>query len=136
LDGWCQFHPIALQEFHELRDRLLRQECVLLQTLSFDLTVEHPYDFLLSYVKVLKGDRAIAQYAWNLLNDSMYATALCLQYPPQTVACAMLEFAARMAKRPWPTREGTPVCHVPCLGARAAGAWAVLCCVVLCCARR
>lgn len=42
---------------------------MLLQTLSFDLTVEHPYDFLLSFVKVLKGDRTIAQYAWNFLND-------------------------------------------------------------------
>lgn len=42
---------------------------MLLQTVSFDLTIEHPYEYLLGYVKALKGDKSLAQYAWNFLND-------------------------------------------------------------------
>lgn len=87
--------------FAEHKARLLRYECVLLQVLSFDLTVDHPYKYILAFVKTLKGDRIVAQYAWNFVNDSMHATTLCLQYQPQVVACAMLQFAATIADRPF-----------------------------------
>jgi hypothetical protein len=38
--------------------QVLLSERLLLQTLAFDLTVEHPYKYLLSYVKTLKGNQA------------------------------------------------------------------------------
>ena len=41
--------------------------------LSFDLTVDHPYKFILAFVKMLKCDRIVAQYAWNFVNDRSVA---------------------------------------------------------------
>lgn len=44
------------QEFLELKDQILLDERVVLQTIAFDLTVEHPYKFLLNYVKSIQGE--------------------------------------------------------------------------------
>jgi len=66
------------QEFKDLKERILVSERVLLQTLGFDLTVEHPYRPLLAYVKSIQGTRDLAQVAWNFINDSL-RTTICLQ---------------------------------------------------------
>jgi hypothetical protein len=57
------------KEFLELREKILTQELAVLQTIAFDLTVEHPYKHLLTYVKGIKGNRQLAQVAWNFVND-------------------------------------------------------------------
>lgn len=48
-------------------------ERVLLQTIRFDLQVDHPYKYLLRYAKCLKGDKAklqnMIQMAWTFVND-------------------------------------------------------------------
>ena len=48
-------------------------ERILLQTIKFDLQVEHPYTFLLKYAKCLKGDKTrlqkMVQMAWTFVND-------------------------------------------------------------------
>jgi len=66
------------QEFKDLKERILVSERVLLQTLGFDLTVEHAYRPLLAYVKSIQGTRDLAQVAWNFINDSL-RTTICLQ---------------------------------------------------------
>lgn len=42
-------------EFIASREQILHHELIVLQTIAFDLTVEHPYKFLLSYVKGING---------------------------------------------------------------------------------
>ena len=49
------------------------------------------------YVKLVGGDAALAQRAWNHLNDAM-RTDFCLRYRPETMACAAIELAAREAE--------------------------------------
>lgn len=48
-------------------------ERILLQTIKFDLQVEHPYSYLLKYAKCLKGDKnklqKMVQMAWTFVND-------------------------------------------------------------------
>lgn len=48
-------------------------ERVLLQTIRFDLHVDHPYEILLKYAKVIKGDKEkvqkLVQMAWTFIND-------------------------------------------------------------------
>uniref|UniRef100_A0A6G1SF85 Cyclin-K n=1 Tax=Aceria tosichella TaxID=561515 RepID=A0A6G1SF85_9ACAR len=85
------------------KEEILTLERILLQTLRFDLEVEHSYDYLIKYVKTLKVHRAdlseddahkyLLQSAWTFVNDSC-CTTLCLQYEPEIVAIAML-FLAR-----------------------------------------
>lgn len=40
-------------------------ERILLQTIKFDLQVEHPYQFLLKYAKQLKGKETAGIIAWE-----------------------------------------------------------------------
>jgi len=90
------------QEFWELKENILVAERILLQTIGFDLTIEHPYKHLLAYVKKIEGSKDLAQVAWNFVNDS-FRTTLCLQYQPKTVAAAAIYLASKFLKHPLPT---------------------------------
>ena len=69
-----------------LQQNVMNFEKVLLHTLRFDLQIEHPYKFLLEYVKVFnmeKEDKSIVcTNAWTFINDS-YSTTLCLMWDPE-----------------------------------------------------
>lgn len=55
------------------KEEVMTLERILLQTIKFDLQVEHPYGYLLKYAKCLKGDKAklqkMVQMAWTFVND-------------------------------------------------------------------
>lgn len=108
-------------EYLQFREQVLHHEFLLLQTLGFDLNVEHPYKTLLVWIKFLKGklkfflfsknkntdyisiislnlaDKELAQIAWNFVNDSL-RTTVCLQHPPSVIACACIYLAAKYKK--------------------------------------
>lgn len=80
---------------------LMTYEKILLQTIKFDLQVDHPYGYLLKYAKTLKGDqeqiRAMVQMAWTFINDS-YSTTICLQWEPEIIAIALMHLTSKMSK--------------------------------------
>jgi len=82
------------EEYLRLREQVLLHEFLLLQTLEFDLTIEHPYKHLLVVMKYLKADKELAQFAWNFVNDSL-RTTVCLQYAPNIIALACIYLAAK-----------------------------------------
>lgn len=55
------------------KEEVLTLERILLQTIHFDLQVDHPYGYLLKYAKSLKGDKdklqKMVQMAWTFIND-------------------------------------------------------------------
>ncbi|XP_033230892.1 cyclin-K-like [Belonocnema kinseyi] len=55
------------------KEEVMTFEKVLLKTINFEFSVEHPYKFLLKYGKYLRGDKAkvekVVQRAWNFMND-------------------------------------------------------------------
>ena len=75
------------------REEVMTLERVLLQTIKFDLQVDHPYSPLLKYAKCLKGDNPklheMVQMSWTFVNDSL-CTTLCLQWEPEVVAIALM----------------------------------------------
>ncbi|KAM6965277.1 cyclin-K [Aplochiton taeniatus] len=83
------------------KEEVMVLERILLQTIKFDLQVEHPYMFLLRYVKQLKGDKAkvqkLLQMAWTFVNDSL-CTMLSLQWEPEIIAVAVMYLAGRLCK--------------------------------------
>lgn len=110
------------EAFLKLRDRVLLLERVLLHTLSFDLSVEHPYKYLIEEmnkirIKGLEKDPSshssssappstannkafandLGHRALNLINDS-YHTRLCLRFPPKVLALSCILVAARALK--------------------------------------
>lgn len=76
-------------------------ESILLQTIKFDLEIDHPYSFLVSYAKCLKGDKAkiqsMVQMAWSFVNDSL-STTVCLQWEPEIIAVALIHLASKLSK--------------------------------------
>lgn len=76
-------------------------ERILLQTIKFDLQVDHPYGFLLKYAKCLKGNQdkmeKLVQMAWNFVNDSL-STTVCLQWEPEVIAITTIHLASKLNK--------------------------------------
>ncbi|XP_060947436.1 cyclin-K isoform X1 [Limanda limanda] len=83
------------------KEEVMVLERILLQTIKFDLQVEHPYMFLLRYVKQLKGEKSkvckVLQMAWTFVNDSL-CTMLSLQWEPEIIAVAVMYLAGRLCK--------------------------------------
>uniref|UniRef100_A0AAG5DWE4 Cyclin-K n=1 Tax=Anopheles atroparvus TaxID=41427 RepID=A0AAG5DWE4_ANOAO len=83
------------------KEEVMTLERILLQTIKFDLQVEHPYSFLVKYAKCLKGDSAklqkMVQMAWNFVNDSL-STTVSIQWEPEIIAVALIYLASKLSK--------------------------------------
>lgn len=83
------------------KEEVMTLERILLQTIKFDLQVEHPYSYLLKYAKCLKGDKTklqkMVQMAWTFVNDSL-CTTLALQWEPEILAVALMYLAGKLSK--------------------------------------
>uniref|UniRef100_A0A3Q3K3S3 Cyclin-like domain-containing protein n=1 Tax=Monopterus albus TaxID=43700 RepID=A0A3Q3K3S3_MONAL len=95
------------------KEEVMVLERILLQTIKFDLQVEHPYMFLLRYVKQLKGEKnkvcKVLQMAWTFVNDSL-CTMLSLQWEPEIIAVAVMYLAGRLCKfdiQEWTTKQSS-----------------------------
>jgi transcription initiation factor TFIIIB Brf1 subunit/transcription initiation factor TFIIB len=99
---------LSSPSYQELKEKTVTLERVVLTQLGYQvykLTV-HPHNYILSYVEVLKADAAVAQLAWNYLNDS-YRTIAPLCYLPHVIAVAAIYLAVLKANSPL-TRCGKP----------------------------
>lgn len=80
---------------------IMTYEKILLQTIKFDLQVDHPYGYLVKYAKTLKGNQekinSLVQMTWGFINDS-YSTTLCLQWEPEIIAIALMYLASKLSK--------------------------------------
>ncbi|XP_025207298.1 cyclin-K-like [Melanaphis sacchari] len=83
------------------KEEIMVLERILLQTIKFDLQVDHPYQFILKYAKCLKGNKTkltkIVQMAWTFVNDSL-CTTLCLQWEPEIIAVSFIYLACKLSK--------------------------------------
>ncbi len=83
------------------REEIMVIERVLLQTIKFDLQVEHPYASIIKFARSLKGDQAklqkMVQMSWTFVNDSL-CTTLSLQWEPEIIAIAVMYLAAKLSK--------------------------------------
>ncbi|XP_001607256.2 cyclin-K isoform X1 [Nasonia vitripennis] len=83
------------------KEEVMTLERILLQTIKFDLQVEHPYSYLLKYAKCLRGDKnklqKMVQMAWTFVNDSL-CTTLSLQWEPEIIAVALMYLAGKLSK--------------------------------------
>ncbi|XP_077294985.1 cyclin K [Arctopsyche grandis] len=82
------------------KEEVMTLERILLQSIKFDLQVEHPYQYLLKYAKCLKGDKVklqkMVQMAWTFVNDSL-STTLSLQWEPEIIAVALMFLAGKLS---------------------------------------
>ncbi|GAB1598569.1 cyclin-K-like [Argonauta hians] len=93
------------------KEEVMTLERILLQTIKFDLRLEHPYSFLLKFAKILKGDKAkiqsMVQMAWTFINDHL-CTTLCLQWEAEIIAVSLMYLASRLSKFDIQEWDGKP----------------------------
>ncbi|KAL7526471.1 hypothetical protein ACHAWF_001784 [Thalassiosira exigua] len=118
--GDVQIDPKS-EEYVRLKERVLLLERVILHTIGFELSVDHPYKFLVDCVQGMNKKRLLeyakpplgkdgnplpkgaqnnqmvqelAQNAMNFANDSMHAS-LCLQYAAGEIAMACVYLSGK-----------------------------------------
>ncbi|CAO2835111.1 unnamed protein product [Amaranthus hypochondriacus] len=94
--------------YNKQNELILAAENLLLVTIAFDISIQHPYIPLVNALKQLKiTNNVVAMAAWNLLHE-WYKTTLCLQYKPQYIAAASLSIPAMLLNFKLPRVEGKP----------------------------
>lgn len=89
-------------EMTSMQNKVLMYERVVLNTLSFEVSVEHHHKFADKFVKMVTTAQTkeyfdLLQVTWNVMNDSL-STTMCLRYPPRLIAAAAVSLAIRMIK--------------------------------------
>ncbi|KAI8028029.1 Cyclin-T1-3 [Camellia lanceoleosa] len=78
------------EAYEQQKELILLGERIVLATLGFDLNVHHPYKPLVEAIKKFKvAQNALAQVAWNFVNDGL-RTSLCLQFMPHHIAAGAI----------------------------------------------
>jgi len=72
-----------------MRELLIANEQLLLRTLQYKVNFDLPYRYLFNYLQALRVNRAFAEVAVGVLNDSLTST-LCIEYSPQVIAVAII----------------------------------------------
>ncbi|XP_065212572.1 cyclin-T1-like [Planococcus citri] len=83
------------ESYLEQAQELVMNENILLQTLGFDMAVEHPHTYIVQFCELasLSKDISHASYFWA--SNSLYLTTMCLQYRPTVVACFCIHLVCR-----------------------------------------
>jgi len=87
--------PLESEDMMKRQEALVMVEREVLKAILFNMKVDHPYQELIKTVKQMKGQRELAQVAWNLVNDSL-RTTICLRFKPKMVAIAAIYLASKM----------------------------------------
>jgi len=95
-------------EYWKLRDKLIEMEQTILRTLAFNTAVDLPYKYLLNYIKTLQGSNALAQLAWNIVNDSYFIPNICLNFKPNIIAVSAIFLANKLLQPSKELLEITP----------------------------
>ena len=112
------------EEFLKLKERILLLERIILHTIGFELSIDHPYKFFVEQIKKLIHTRQLrynaakagseankhksnsemmnkmmnelVQYSMSTANDS-YQTSLCLQFGPKQIATSCVYLACMLS---------------------------------------
>lgn len=85
--------PLTDKEYELLQKELIANENLLLQTLGFDLIIEHPHTSVIKCGDMVGAPRGVTKLAYELATNSLHFSTMCLKYKPTTVACVCLHMA-------------------------------------------
>ncbi|XP_067096464.1 cyclin-T1 isoform X1 [Osmerus mordax] len=73
-------------------------ESIILQTLAFEITIDHPHTHVVKctqLVRVVPASKDLAQTSYFMATNSLHLTTFCLQYSPPIVACVCIHLACK-----------------------------------------
>jgi len=100
------------EKYLEQAQELVSNENILLQTLGFDVGIDHPHTHVVRCVQLVKAQKELAQTSYFMATNSLHLTNMCLRYPPTVIACVCIhisckwsnyEIPASVQNRPWYT---------------------------------
>lgn len=86
------------EEYLNEAHQLVINESILLQTLGFDLTVDHPHTNVVKTCQLVKATKDLAQTSYFLATNSLHLTTMCLLYKSTIVACVCVHLACKWSK--------------------------------------
>lgn len=67
----------------------------MLQTLGFDIAIEHPHTFVVKTCELVRASKDLAQTCYFMATQTLHLTTLCLQHRPTVVACVCIHLACK-----------------------------------------
>lgn len=74
---------------------LIFNENVLLQTLGFDVAVDHPHTHIVRCCDMVRANKDLARTSYFMASNSLHLTTMCVQYKPTLVACFCIHLACK-----------------------------------------
>ncbi|XP_071623330.1 cyclin-T1-like [Heliangelus exortis] len=110
------------EAFLQQCEDILTVESIILETLGFETTVEHPHIHVVKCTQLVQASKDIARTAYFLATKSLHLTTFSLRYPPPVVACVCVHLACQwcnweipvsMEGKPWwENIDGTVTLHL------------------------
>eukprot|EP00794_Sanderia_malayensis_P003044 gene3046-3506_t len=82
-------------EYMQMAQDLIDNESILLQTLGFELSVEHPHTYVVKCAQMVKAAKDLAQTSYFLATNSLHLTTFCIEQKPTVVACVCIYVACK-----------------------------------------
>uniref|UniRef100_T1J0D3 Cyclin-like domain-containing protein n=1 Tax=Strigamia maritima TaxID=126957 RepID=T1J0D3_STRMM len=90
--------PVDSSEAYlEQAQQLVMNENVMLQTLGFDVAIDHPHTHIVKCCQLVRASKDLAQTSYIMATTSLHLTTMCLQYKPTVVACVCIHLACKWA---------------------------------------
>jgi len=78
------------ETYLERAQELVVNENILLQTLGFDVAIDHPHTHVVKCCQLVRANKDLAQTSYFMATSSLHMTTMCLQYKPTVVACVCI----------------------------------------------
>jgi len=82
--------PPTEKELTRLKNDLIYNENLLLQTLGFDFIILHPHTPVIECAALIRATKGMTRQAYDLATNSLHFTTMCVRYTPEVVACVCL----------------------------------------------
>lgn len=98
---------VSSEHFLEQTQDLIFNENILLQTLGFDVAIDHPHTHVVKTCNLVRASKDLAQSSYFMASNTLHKTTMCLQYKPTVVACFCIHVACKWSNWQIPqSKEG------------------------------
>jgi len=89
----CGFN--LLKDYHKYGNEMITLESCLLQTLGFNVLINHAHTVIIKTCQMIKAPRDLAEAAYLTATNSLILTNFCVKFPPEKVACFCIYLACK-----------------------------------------